>query len=169
MSSGPVTAARLRITTPRPGEVTLAGVVDESARIGELLTHAVNGRLQLDLGDVNYINSVGVRDWIDFLRRASADGIAVELLRVSEPVVQQFNMIIAARGNARVRSFMAPYACDACGHEESRFINVAEHLPELIAGRAPPATCPACQATLVFDDFPERYFAFLTDLAPSRS
>lgn len=156
--------ARLRIASPTPGVVQLAGVIDEAARIDELLARAHGGALRLDLGEVSYINSIGVRDWIGLLRRAADAGIAVELVRVSEPVVQQFNMIAAARAGATVRSFFAPYACDACGHEESRLLELSEHATELRAGRAPAAACPACAGPLVLDDFPERYFAFLSGL-----
>ncbi len=157
---------RLRIANPAPGEVWLAGVIDEAARIDELLARADGGHLRLDLGEISYINSIGVRDWIGLLRRAADAGIAVELVRVSEPVVQQFNMIAAARAGATVRSFFAPYVCDACGHEESHLLELADHAAELRAGQAPAATCPACGGPLVLDDFPERYFAFLAGLPP---
>ena len=100
------------------------GAIDETARLSELLDYAEGGRLVLDLGGITFINSLGVRDWIRMQAAAQKAGIAVELRRVSEPLVHQLNMIIATRGTARVTSFYAPYACDACGREESRLIDV---------------------------------------------
>jgi anti-anti-sigma regulatory factor len=161
--SGPGAASRLQVVSAGPGQVDLVGVIDEAARIDELLARASGGALRIDLAEISYINSVGVRDWIGLLRRAADAGIQVELARVSEPVVRQFNMIAAARAHARIRSFFAPYACDACGLETTRLIDVAADAVVLRQGQAPAASCPACASALVLDDFPERYFAFLAD------
>ncbi|MEZ4368388.1 MAG: hypothetical protein R2939_19225 [Kofleriaceae bacterium] len=158
-----MTAPRLRVQGTAPGVVSLSGVIDEAAGLDAVLPLAVDARLRLDLGGVTFVNSVGVRDWIHLLAAAAAAGVAIELVRVSEPMVQQLNMIVATRGHAAVRSFVAPYACDACGHEEARLLELAEHGDTLRAGAPPPAPCPACPSPMAFDDFPERYLAFLTD------
>ena len=144
------------------GEVTrIAGALDESARLPEVLGRARAGRLVLDLGGVTFIDSLGIRDWIQLQQVARRAGIAVELRRVSEPVIRQFNVIRAARG-ARVTSFFAPYGCDACGRQDAVLIDAVTHARRL-AELAPPAmACPACGAEMVFDDFPERYFSFLS-------
>ena len=99
------------------GQLVLSGSLDETANVIDLLNQAKGGRLALDLGGVTFINSLGVRDWIRMLATAQTKGLAVELRRVSEPIVHQLNMIIATRGNATVTSFFAPYACDKCGRE----------------------------------------------------
>lgn len=159
-----MSARRLRVDWPTPGLAVLAGPIDEAAELDALLRGASAGGLRLDLAAVSSINSIGVRDWIRLLAAAHAAGVAVELTRVSEPIVAQLNMIVAARGHAEVRSFFAPYACDACGHEESRLLDPVADGAALRAGTPPAAPCPACSAPLAFDDFPERYLAFL---APS--
>ena len=41
-------------------------------------------------------------------------------------------MIIATRGAAQVTSFFAPYACDACGREESLLIDTVAHRDRLL-------------------------------------
>jgi hypothetical protein len=143
------------------GGIALTGVIDETARLGDLIAAATAGRLHLDLAGVRFINSLGVREWIRFLAGATAAGVAVDLAQVSEPMIQQLNMIVAARGRARVVSFFAPYACDACGREESLVIELEPNRAGLLAGNAPPAPCPECGATMAFNDFPQRYFLFL--------
>jgi anti-anti-sigma regulatory factor len=147
--------SRLTVTE-QGGALVLAGAIDETATIPELVARAHGGVLALDLADVTFINSLGVRDWIRMVSTAQQRGVQLELRRVSEPIIHQLNMIIATRGNARVTSFFAPYACDACGREESLLVDAA-------AARqaAPPQTCPECGAAMVFNDFPERYFSFL--------
>lgn len=158
------TKGRLHITPdPKtPGRVVLAGAIDEAAGVIDLVQRAAGGSLVLDLAGVTFINSLGVRDWIRMMQAAQKANLAVELQRVSEPLVHQLNMIIATRGAAAVASFFAPYACDNCGREESILIDAVAHAGTLAAMTAPPATCPECQAQMAFNDFPERYFSFLS-------
>jgi len=140
----------------------LAGAIDEAAALHELPQRARDGHLVLDLAAVTFINSLGVRDWIRMQASAQKAGLAVELRRVAEPLVHQLNMIIATRGNATVTSFYAPYQCDSCGREESLLIDAIAHADRLIRLDPPPMTCPECQSQMAFNDFPERYFSFLT-------
>jgi hypothetical protein len=154
---------RLAVSQAPDGGLVLSGVIDETARLGDLMRAAAGNRLRLDLGGVRFINSLGVREWIRFLAGAATHNIAVDLARVSEPMIQQLNMIVAARGRARVVSFFAPYACDACGREESLVIDLEPNRAGLLAGRAPPSPCPECGAAMAFNDFPQRYFLFLTE------
>jgi eukaryotic-like serine/threonine-protein kinase len=158
-TGAPAGSRRLVIARDAAGLV-LTGVIDESARLGELVPNSP-GTLRLDLAGVSFINSLGVREWIRFLANAADAGVTVELARVSEPLIQQLNMIVAARGQAVVLSFYAPYACDACGREDSLLVELAAHRDRLLAGEAPPAVCAECGAAMVFNDFPQRYFLFL--------
>lgn len=146
---------------PTPGVLTLGGAIDETADLHLLPTRASSGRLSLDLAGVSFINSLGVRDWIRMQAAATQAGLDVELARVSEPLVHQLNMIVATRGSARVTSFYAPYACDACGREESVLIDAVAFNDQLVRLEPPPAKCPECSAQMAFNDFPERYFSFL--------
>ena len=154
------TRGRLQITA-EGDHLLLAGSIDETANVGELLERAKNKRLVLDLAGVTFINSLGVRDWIRMQANASKAGLAVELRRVAEPIVHQLNMIIATRGDSTITSFYAPYACDACGREESILVDAVAHGAALAKLEAPPVKCPECGAAMAFNDFPERYFSFL--------
>ena len=152
---------RLYIDPGANGTWVLAGSIDETSQLGELLASAQNGRLVLDLGGVQFINSLGVRDWIRMQTEATKQNLAIDLLRVSEPIIHQFNMIIATRGNSHVASFYAPYACDACGREESLLVDADAHAASLAQLVPPTQACPECAAQMAFNDFPERYFSFL--------
>jgi anti-anti-sigma regulatory factor len=154
---------RSRITVTEQGDaLVLAGAIDETAALPELVGRARGGRLVLDLAGVTFINSLGVRDWIRMQVAAQQAGLAVELRRVSEPLVHQLNMIIAARGTAQITSFFAPYACDACGREESLLVDAIAHRERMVRLDPPPMACPECTARMAFNDFPERYFSFLS-------
>jgi len=154
---------RGRMTVTDTGDaLALAGSIDESAALHEMIGRARNNQLTLDLAAVTFINSLGVRDWIRMQASAQKAGLNVELRRVAEPLVHQLNMIIATRGTAHVSSFYAPYACDACGREESLLIDAVANHERLIRLDPPPQTCPECSAPMAFNDFPERYFSFLS-------
>jgi anti-anti-sigma regulatory factor len=154
---------RSRITVTEQGDALgLAGAIDETAALPELVGRARGGRLVLDLAGVTFINSLGVRDWIRMQVAAQQAGLAVELRRVSEPLVHQLNMIIAARGTAQITTFYAPYACDACGREESLLVDAIAHRERMVRLDPPPMACPECTARMAFNDFPERHFSFLS-------
>jgi anti-anti-sigma regulatory factor len=160
MSQPSESKSRLTVTEADDALV-LAGAIDETAALSGLLARARDGRLVLDLAGVTFINSLGVRDWIRMQAATRQAGLAVELRRVSEPLVHQLNMIIATRGAAQVTSFYAPYACDSCGREESLLVDAVAERERLLRLEPPPMACPECGATMAFNDFPERYFSFL--------
>ena len=149
---------------PAGDHLALSGAIDEHAGLDELLARAQGGRLVLDLAGITFINSLGVRDWIRLQAAATKQGLQLELRRVAEVIIHQLNMIIATRGTSRVTSFFAPYACDACGREESLLIDAVAHGASLAQLVPPPMACPepGCGAQMAFNDFPERYFSFLT-------
>lgn len=162
-TQAPPAETRGRMTVTDLGDaLALAGSIDEGAALHELIARARAGHLVLDLAAITFINSLGVRDWIRMQNAAQQAGLAVELRRVAEPLVHQLNMIIATRGNAHVTSFYAPYACDACGREESLLIDAVASSERLSRLDPPPQTCPECGAQMAFNDFPERYFSFLS-------
>jgi hypothetical protein len=154
---------RGRMTITDQGDALhLGGAIDEAAALHELPGRARNGALVLDLAAVTFINSLGVRDWIRMQAAAQQGHLNVELRRVAEPLVHQLNMIIATRGNATVSSFFAPYQCDNCGREESLLIDAIANADRLTRLEPPPMACPECKSQMAFNDFPERYFSFLT-------
>lgn len=153
--------SRLTVT-PEGDALVLSGSIDETAELMNLLGRAQGGRLALDLAGVTFINSLGVRDWIRFQATATQQHIAVELRRVAEVLIHQLNMIIATRGTAHVTSFFAPYACDRCGREESLLVDAVANAAGLARLEPPPMTCPECGGPMAFNDFPERYFSFLS-------
>jgi hypothetical protein len=158
-----VSEGRARLQVAAAGDqLVLAGSIDETAGLLDLLGQARGGRLVLDLGGVTFINSLGVRDWIRMQAAATQAQLQVELRRVAEVLVHQLNMIIATRGTAHVTSFFAPYMCDACGREESLLVDAVAFGAQLAQLQAPAMKCPECGAQMAFNDFPERYFSFLS-------
>ncbi len=130
------------------------------------LADRLAGRVQFDLSGVSYLNSAGVRKWVDFLRQIEdkVDGYA--FVRCSVAFVNQASMVPEVLGRGQVVSFKAPYACDDCDLEEERLLQTAALVME---ERWPPDlpsfACPRCGGDLLFDDLPARFFAFLAPVA----
>src|SRR5688572_25654871 len=126
-------------------EVKLAGAVDENVSLVRLLDHERDGRIVLDLGEVTFINSLGMREWIRMQQAASTANIRIELRRVAEPIVHQLNIMPAARGVSLVSSFFAPYECDDCDQEHLMLLDVRVNGADLVKKRAPAMKCPDCE------------------------
>jgi anti-anti-sigma regulatory factor len=148
--------------TRSPGRLVLAGRIDERAHIGDLAASVTENVLAIDLAGVTYINSLGVRDWVNFLRTLARRDVQLTLERCAEVMVLQMNMIVDARGTARVASFFAPFACDACGWEGAKLVTTDDVQPMVSVGRSPETECPDCAKPARFADFVDRYFLFLT-------
>jgi CheY-like chemotaxis protein len=138
--------------------VVLRGDFTEATRFDELLP-AMVGRVVFDTAQVTYMNSLGVRAWCEFLRRARIQGY--EFHACSVPFILQASMVRDVIGRGTVTSFFAPFHCIGCDHQEERLLQSAAILA---SGLQPPVfKCPSCGGALEFDDLPERYFAFLED------
>ncbi|HEX6836652.1 MAG TPA: hypothetical protein VF334_08770 [Polyangia bacterium] len=171
----------------RDGEwlrVALRGEIDENADFSELHA-ALRGNVELSLEGITRINSCGVREWVNFVRGLDAVR-ALWFARCSPPVVLQLNTIYNFRGRARVSSFMAPYVCEACHGDEYKLLDVAEHFVDPIGHSArhslaggdsarsarvadwhahvPAFRCRRCGGVMVFDELPERYLSFLSEV-----
>jgi anti-anti-sigma regulatory factor len=142
-------------------QVLLAGTIDETAKLTDLIAYAKNGRLVLDLAGITFINSIGVREWCYMQQAAARSNISIELRRVAEPIVHQLNIVPAARGVSIVTSFYAPYECDDCDRDVLALLDVRMHGTDLARMRAPVMKCPDCDEELVFGHPPELYFSFL--------
>lgn len=158
-------AGKLAIEVAREGEawvVTLKGVIDEDAELSTGLK-GVSGNVRFEMAGVAGINSCGVREWINVLREMDGRVTAIEYAGVSVPMVQQFNMILNARGIGRVTSFMAPYYCGACRKPREMLLRIEEHKELQKAGElsAPARKCPQCDGELEFDELDEKYLNFL--------
>jgi eukaryotic-like serine/threonine-protein kinase len=158
------TTGRLEIglaTTGRDAEVTFEGGIDERTQLVDFARRLGADRITIDLAQVTFINSVGVREWVSMLRALQERSVAVVLRGCSEVMIMQLNMIDDAQGTASVESFFAPYVCDACGAEATVRIELAAHRDALRRMEPPPFPCTECGATMEFNEIPERYFHFV--------
>lgn len=141
--------------------LTLAGRIDDSAPLAGLVETVKATDVVIDTGGIVFINSIGVREWMRFLRGLAATGARIRLENVAEVLVTQMNLIPDLRSGVTTVSVQAPYACDKCGAELSQLIDIDKHRDALRALQPPTFTCPECGGTLTLADYPDRYFAFV--------
>jgi anti-anti-sigma regulatory factor len=141
-------------------KVTFSGELDETVDFAEL-RRALAGSVVFDLGAIRRIDSAGVREWISFLRELAGVEPLV-FVRCSPPFVTQLNLIFNFRGNATIESFLAPYVCPACDHEDEKLLNVKTDFPDGAASKLPQFPCVKCKTTMELDDLPDRYTYFLS-------
>ena len=135
--------------------IELHGRIDERAdltRLAEEIKSSDNVRL--DCFDIARVNSIGVRDWVNFIRALPAT-IRITMERCSPAMVAQFNMIKNFTGRAQVESVSAPFICDSCGQQTNLIVNVMDRIAPRL--RAP--ECSSCGVTMDF--LGHDYFAFL--------
>ncbi len=147
--------------------VGLRGTIDEHAGLAAVSSQVRGPLVVVELGAIARINSVGVRDWMIWLKSLADGGHRVVLVDCSPAMMDQVNLVRNFTQGAWIDSFLAPYFCDRCDLERDERLDPVA-LRREGASEAPAITCgkPACG--LSFDDVEEGYFAFLEDREPPR-
>ncbi len=154
------------ITDNKQGDgitVAMQGIFDEQTDFRPLLT-SLEGERYIDfmMQGVTYLSSSGVRAWCLFLNALNPE-TAYSFRNCSLPFASQASMVPMTIGRGSVVSLQAPYLCEKCDREETRLVETAL-VKRTDGSLLPPALhCHVCASALLFDDLPERYFAFLND------
>lgn len=138
--------------------VELRGRIDDASPLGTLASQLPVGEIVLDTGGVTFVNSFGIREWMRLLRVLRERGPVV-LERVTDVLIVQMNTIPELARDVRVVSFLAQYACPACGAERTPLVDAVEHAESLGRMQAPKLPCLECGGHMELGDFPERYLS----------
>jgi anti-anti-sigma regulatory factor len=141
--------------------VKLGGVIDEDNELGELVEKIPTGTAVIDLGEIERINSCGVRDWVNWLSKLEYGGTRSVLVECSPAIVAQINLVNNFTGNGVVKSFYVPYFCPECDEEKVLLVEASDMGPP--PHEPPTCRCDECDLVMDFDDMPDSYFAFLSN------
>src|SRR3989338_4007305 len=135
----------------RTFRLELAGKIDEDAMLPELPAKGASfDRVVVDLGDVTYINSCGVRTWIGWVN-AFPKGLHVEYERCPVVMVHQMSLISGFLPNGSlVRSFNVPYYCAACDRSETVLYVEGRHFHGTEV-HPKDQNCPGCGKPMAID------------------
>ena len=158
------TLALYDVTATLDGGVTVAlqGDFTEMTRFDGLAARlAEEEKVDFNAAAIRYVSSAGVRAWCQFL--VGLGDKKYTFRQCSIAFTAQAAMVPMVVGDGAVLSLEAPYLCEACDREELRLLETRSLLRE--GGRVvpPQLSCSLCGGELVFDDVPDRYFAFLRD------
>jgi anti-anti-sigma regulatory factor len=141
--------------------VKLAGVIDEDNELADLVDKIPTGTAVIDLGEIERINSCGVRDWVNWLSKLETNGTRSVLVECSPAIVAQINLVNNFTGNGVVKSFYVPYFCPECDEEKVLLVEASDMGPP--PHEPPTCRCDECDLVMDFDDMPDSYFAFLSN------
>src|SRR5436190_23592502 len=141
--------------------VKLTGVIDEDNELGDLVDKIPPGTAVIDLGEIERINSCGVRDWVNWLGKLESNATKVVLVECSPAIVAQINLVNNFTGNGVVKSFYVPYFCPECDEEKVLLVEASDMGPP--PHEPPTCRCDECDLVMDFDDMPDSYFAFLSN------
>ncbi|MCB0418527.1 MAG: hypothetical protein H6617_07460 [Bdellovibrionaceae bacterium] len=134
-------AAKFQIrTTEENGTVVyyVSGPIDEESRFSEI--EQAHERLIVDFRGVLTINSCGVRNWVNCMKKIR--GLEISFRQCPPAIVKQLNLVPSFRANAKVLSVYVPYLCFQCDHESRLLVE----MEDLAKGKEIPAVrkCELC-------------------------
>lgn len=136
--------------------IHLVGRIDENADLEEVAAEVPADGAIIDLGGITRINSIGVREWMDFV--ASLGGRKLRLERCSTVFVDQLNAIANFAGGAELVSVLTAFECEADGDA----VNVEVEVADARAGKLPLAPrCKRCGAEMIPAQENDLYYRFL--------
>ncbi|HUH03336.1 MAG TPA: PilZ domain-containing protein [Kofleriaceae bacterium] len=136
------------------------GDIIETTRLEPLAARLADADfIELNLREVRYLSSAGVRRWCHLLE--SLAGKRYSFRHASLGFVSQMSLAPVVRGTAEVLSFEAPYHCEHCERDDVRLLDTAALYRRGDEIVPPTLRCPSCGGELLFDELPWRYFAFL--------
>ena len=141
--------------------VILSGAIDEATNnaLRDIYTKAEK-TVVFDFKLVEYVNSLGIRSWINFLRNIE-EGRMIQFRNCTPDVVMQMNLISHFKGTATVTSFYGEYSCEDCGDEELILFQIGDN--NALSEQLTEQSCQTCGGNLLLDEDEENYLQFLED------
>ncbi len=106
----------IREASPTTLEMQIAGNLDEHARFPADFDFSKATNLYIDFSLVNFINSGGIKVWVNFSEKLGAFGnLNVHLRKCNRVIIDQVNRTVGFLGpNAKVLSLYIPVFCNKC-------------------------------------------------------
>lgn len=151
-------------------KLTLVGYVNEDfdfqkglALVQQLLQKDTASKAVLfDLGELQGINSVGVRAWLLFIERIQAMKPAF-FYRINELIIEQASVVPNLLGKRGTKVLMCdlPYTCDSCRIRVTKVVRTKQIAKDGAQYVLPQFPCERCGKVMEFDAMEKEYFNFL--------
>nr|BFD68170.1 hypothetical protein HAGR004_31920 [Bdellovibrio sp. HAGR004] len=147
-------------------EISLEGPISEKTSLFDINLQTYK-EIKLNLSKVTFINSIGVKNWILWTLRVPKNA-KLYLEECPFVIVNQVNIVhgFVPQG-AAITSFLAPYLCDSCSHEQ--IVKLSQNVHYIYASDQSQASiklpedlkCAKCGGTMEPDFIVEKTFSFL--------
>lgn len=142
--------------------IEYVGPINEESEVA--LGNALAGlgsKVRIDFSNVEYVNSCGVRAWINFLRELERNR-QVEFINCTPEIVTQMNMIPSFKGRSTILSVYGGYTCEVCENKQLILFEKGKGLPsgddEINLN---PVKCNKCgEENMELDELEDEYFSF---------
>lgn len=147
---------------PKNGTLHLSGALDESSNLSKLVSST--GLLRLNLKDVQSVNSLGLRIFIEAMRALGTRD--VEFHECSPAFVEAVNTVPLIVGGqkrvSRIKSVVVPFTCYD-GHKSALVTMIKDVSIDGRTINLPKVACPMCKQAVEIEGGmePEDYFFFL--------
>lgn len=140
--------------------ISIVGPINEESEIHfAKLSENLGKNVVINFKQVSYINSLGVRSWINFMRDLGNRKITFQ--ECTPEIVNQINMIPNFKGNADIESVYGTFFCDDCGKSQEELFESGKTLPTSEDFKLPTVNCKNCGAKdIEFEEVEEAFFAF---------
>lgn len=144
------------------GHFILSGSIDDLSDFKQIASSS-STEITLDLGDIEDINSYGVKIWSQCLLQIKNKKIAYKNCR--PPIIRQLNVVINLRKNVQILSFYVPFECTSCLieteilYQSSTILSIG--LDRFLTENIQQVNCSRCAGTMEFMDDETAYFKFL--------
>lgn len=141
--------------------VQYIGPINEEAEVHlSQIVPRLGDKVKINFRQVEYVNSCGVRGWVNFMREAQKDRQVVFAECTSE-IVMQINMIPSFRGQASIESVYGSYSCDSCGNQQNVLFENGKNLPASEDDDVSAPNCGKCGEEMEMEELEEEFFAFV--------
>jgi anti-anti-sigma regulatory factor len=157
---------------PQNEVIFISGSIDENSNFEGVKPKSLLP-LHIDLRGVKHINSLGLRNWVQWMKTLLQHKSGIFLRNCPAICVNQINILEGFLPmNAIVESIEVPFICETCGSQSTYnaargkdFIEYTQERPERVMMQMV-LPCTKCNAPSEADIIPSRYFKFLKRSAP---
>lgn len=140
--------------------VRYLGPINEEAEVHlATLLENVGKKCIIDFQNVAYINSCGVRAWINFMREFEK-GRSIAFEKCTPEIVMQINMIPSFKASANILSVYGSYSCSNCSHHQTHLFEDGRDMPKSVDDQLPAVKCEKCGSEMELDELEDEFFSF---------
>ncbi|MCB0309450.1 MAG: hypothetical protein KDD48_08765 [Bdellovibrionales bacterium] len=155
----------LEITKTKVGDylfIFLSGMITEDSQLEQIDTDGESTAI-IDLSKITRINSYGIRQWINNLKRLNEKTSQIVFTRCPPAIVEQFNMISNFGAGGFVYSFFLPFYSEKLEKDALVILEINDDVRQMnhedIIEKSLQSLTDADD--YVFNDIEDEYFSFL--------